>query len=105
MDGILASDTKLIEKEKKVLESAKNKGDVVVEKAVNKIMEEGKEGEERRRRARDFGRRAKKAMEEGGSSHYNMTLLIKDNAVPSQTGTTLPSLEDFIKRAFLETLP
>ncbi|RZC76163.1 hypothetical protein C5167_000441 [Papaver somniferum] len=47
-------------------------------KAVNKIMEEGKEGEERRRRARDFGRRAKKAMEEGGSSHYNMTLLIKD---------------------------
>ncbi|KAI3942192.1 hypothetical protein MKW98_003791 [Papaver atlanticum] len=69
VDEKFASDTKWIEKEK-------NKGDV--EKAVKQIMEEGKEGEERRRRARDFGKRAKKAMEEGGSSHYNMTLLIQD---------------------------
>ncbi|KAI3868221.1 hypothetical protein MKX03_022904 [Papaver bracteatum] len=76
VDENLASETKWIEKDKKVLRSAKKKGDL--EKAVKQIMEEGKEGEERRRRARDFGKRAKKAMEEGGSSHYNMTLLIQD---------------------------
>ncbi|KAI3963270.1 hypothetical protein MKW92_051173 [Papaver armeniacum] len=48
VDGILDSDIKLVEKDKKVQGSAKRKGDV--EKAVKEIMEEGKQGEDRRRR-------------------------------------------------------
>lgn len=76
VDEVLTSDIKLVEKDKMVLGSAKKKGDV--EKAVKKIMEEGKEGEDRRRKVRDFGKKAKKAMEEGGSSYNNMTFLIQD---------------------------
>ncbi|MCL7023325.1 hypothetical protein MKW94_028514 [Papaver nudicaule] len=85
-DDILASDTKLVHKEK-VLGSAKNKGDV--EKAVKKLMEEGKEGEERRRKVRDFGKKANRAMEEGGSSHNNLTLLIQ-NIMQYQANMGLP---------------
>ncbi|MCL7023650.1 hypothetical protein MKW94_018929 [Papaver nudicaule] len=49
-----------------------------VEKAVKKVMDGGEEGEERRKRARELGEKAKKAMEEGGSSHFNMTLFMQD---------------------------
>ncbi|KAF8364641.1 hypothetical protein HHK36_033385 [Tetracentron sinense] len=49
-----------------------------VKKAVQLLMDEGEEGEERRKRARELGEMAKRAMEEGGSSHLNMTLLIQD---------------------------
>lgn len=76
VDDVLASDIKLAEKEKMVLGSAKKKGDVG--KAVKKIMQEGKEGEDGRRKVRDFGKKEKEAMEEGGSSYNNMTLLIQD---------------------------
>ncbi|KAA8518671.1 hypothetical protein F0562_016145 [Nyssa sinensis] len=48
-----------------------------VKEAVEKVMEEGN-GEERRKRAREFGEMAKRAIEEGGSSYLNMTLLIQD---------------------------
>ncbi|KAI3994244.1 hypothetical protein MKX01_012501 [Papaver californicum] len=83
VDDVLASDIKLVEKEKKVLGSAKKKGDV--EKAVKKIMEEGK-GEDRRRRVRDFGKKAKKATEEGGAFYNNMTLLIQDIMYQAKMG-------------------
>lgn len=48
-----------------------------IEKAVKKLMDEGDgEGEERRERARQVGKMAKRAVE-GGSSYLNMTLLIQ----------------------------
>ncbi|KAJ3694181.1 hypothetical protein LUZ60_009661 [Juncus effusus] len=47
-----------------------------VERAVLALMNEGEEGQERRRRAKNFGENAKKAMEEGGSSDVNMTNMI-----------------------------
>ncbi|KAL8097218.1 hypothetical protein AgCh_030367 [Apium graveolens] len=49
-----------------------------VKRAINCIMSEGEEGENRRRRAREYGEKAAKAIEEGGSSHLNMTLLVDD---------------------------
>ncbi|KAF7149173.1 hypothetical protein RHSIM_Rhsim03G0087300 [Rhododendron simsii] len=49
-----------------------------VKAAVEEVMREGKEGGERRRRARELGEMAKRAVEEGGSSYLNMTLLIED---------------------------
>ncbi|KAK4755268.1 hypothetical protein SAY87_009025 [Trapa incisa] len=39
-------------------------------------MGRGEEGEERRRRARELGEAAKRAVEEGGSSYKNITLMI-----------------------------
>ncbi|MBA0826739.1 hypothetical protein Goarm_011563 [Gossypium armourianum] len=38
----------------------------------------GNEGIERRKRAKEFGEKAKKAVEVGGSSYINMTLLVQD---------------------------
>lgn len=49
-----------------------------VEEAVEKIMGEGKEREERRERARKLGEMGKKAIEEGGSSFLNITLFLED---------------------------
>lgn len=49
-----------------------------VETAVDALMDGGKEGEERRKRARELGEMARIATEEGGSSHSNMSLLIQD---------------------------
>ncbi|MFS8004274.1 putative trans-zeatin O-beta-D-glucosyltransferase [Helianthus anomalus] len=46
--------------------------------AIEMVMEEGKEGEERRKRAKEIGKIANKAIEDGGSSHRNMTGLIED---------------------------
>lgn len=51
------------------------RGDVKI--AVDRLMNEGKEAEERRRRARELGEMARRAMAEGGSSYLNMTLLIQ----------------------------
>lgn len=48
-----------------------------VQKAVSTLMDEGEDGVERRKRASEMGEKARKAMEEGGSSYENMTLLIK----------------------------
>ncbi|XP_038718882.1 UDP-glycosyltransferase 73D1-like isoform X2 [Tripterygium wilfordii] len=47
-------------------------------KAIEMLMDKGEEGEERRNRARELGKIAKKVMEEGGSSYFNMSLLIQD---------------------------
>ncbi|KAG4913456.1 hypothetical protein JHK84_053916 [Glycine max] len=51
------------------------KEDVV--RAIEKLMDEGNEREEKRKRARDLAEMAKKAVE-GGSSHFNVTQLIQD---------------------------
>ncbi|XP_008792121.2 UDP-glycosyltransferase 73C6-like [Phoenix dactylifera] len=48
-----------------------------VQKAVSALMDEGEDGLERRKRVREMGEKARKAMEEGGSSYENLTLLIK----------------------------
>ncbi|KAI3791858.1 hypothetical protein L2E82_05722 [Cichorium intybus] len=56
-------------------------------KAIEMVMEEGKEGEERRKRAKELGNLAHKAIEEGGSSHQNMTRLIQDIRNQASTKT------------------
>ncbi|RRT71426.1 hypothetical protein B296_00035549 [Ensete ventricosum] len=48
-----------------------------VAKAVERLMDGGQEGEERRKRAKEFGEKARKAMTEGGSSYDNVTRLIE----------------------------
>ncbi|TVU21574.1 hypothetical protein EJB05_31220, partial [Eragrostis curvula] len=49
-----------------------------VETAVSKLMDEGEAADEMRMRARDFGLKAKKALEKGGSSYNNINLLIQE---------------------------
>ncbi|PQQ19768.1 UDP-glycosyltransferase 73D1 [Prunus yedoensis var. nudiflora] len=49
-----------------------------VKKAIEALMDEGEEGERRRKRAREVGEKGRRAMEEGGSSHSNMSSLIQD---------------------------
>ncbi|KAK1282289.1 UDP-glycosyltransferase 73C5 [Acorus calamus] len=46
--------------------------------ALERVMGRGEEGEGRRKRVREVGEMAKKAMEVGGSSYVNMTMLIED---------------------------
>ena len=48
-----------------------------VKKAINKVMDKGEEAEERRKKAREIGEMAKRAIEEGGSSYLNMEMLIQ----------------------------
>ncbi|KAE9585427.1 hypothetical protein Lal_00018121 [Lupinus albus] len=49
-----------------------------VERAIEMLMDENSECEERRKRAREFADMAKNSVEKGGSSHSNVTLLIQD---------------------------
>ncbi|XP_057499343.1 UDP-glycosyltransferase 73E1-like [Actinidia eriantha] len=49
-----------------------------VMKAVDIVMDEGMEGEERRKRARELGDMAMRTIEERGSYYLNVTLLIQD---------------------------
>ncbi|KAG8647165.1 UDP-glycosyltransferase 73C1-like [Manihot esculenta] len=49
-----------------------------VTRAIDRLMDEGEEGEERRKRAKELSIMAKNAMEEDGSSYLNMKLLIQD---------------------------
>ncbi|KAK1404508.1 Flavonol 3-O-glucosyltransferase [Heracleum sosnowskyi] len=49
-----------------------------VKRAIKCIMSQEEEGANRRRKVKDFAERATKAIEEGGSSYFNMTLLIQD---------------------------
>ncbi|KAK3226653.1 hypothetical protein Dsin_006515 [Dipteronia sinensis] len=49
-----------------------------VKNAVEKLMNQEKEAQERRKRARELGMLAKAAVEEGGSSNLNITLLLDD---------------------------
>nr|UNG76930.1 uridine diphosphate glycosyltransferase [Paris polyphylla var. chinensis] len=49
-----------------------------IERAVNRLMSEGDEAEVRRRRARELGEKAKRAIEEGGSSYIDVGNLIAE---------------------------
>ncbi|KAI3522882.1 hypothetical protein L1887_00934 [Cichorium endivia] len=49
-----------------------------VKTAVECLMDEGKEGNERRKRASELAEMAKRAMEEGGSSYLNVSSLVQD---------------------------
>ncbi|KAK7245054.1 hypothetical protein RIF29_39885 [Crotalaria pallida] len=49
-----------------------------IKNAICMVLNEGGESEERRGRARKLSEMAKKAVENGGSSHLNMTLLIQE---------------------------
>ncbi|KAK8475361.1 hypothetical protein V6N13_043056 [Hibiscus sabdariffa] len=49
-----------------------------VKHAIHQLMDDGNEGTERRKRAKEYGEMAKKAVEMGGSSYCNITLLIQD---------------------------
>ncbi|PKU72968.1 UDP-glycosyltransferase 73C4-like [Dendrobium catenatum] len=48
-----------------------------VRKVVEKVMQGGEEGEERRKRAKELAEKARKAMEEGGSSFENLKRVIQ----------------------------
>ena len=49
-----------------------------VQRAIEELMDEKNESEERRERAKELAEMATRAVEEGGSSHLNVTLLIQD---------------------------
>jgi len=49
-----------------------------IEKAVRRLMDGGDEAEKIRSRAQEFGEKARRAVEEGGSSHKNLLALIDD---------------------------
>ncbi|OEL15103.1 UDP-glycosyltransferase 73C3 [Dichanthelium oligosanthes] len=49
-----------------------------VETAVSKLMDEGEAAEEMRMRAKEFGVKARKALEQGGTSYNNINLLIQE---------------------------
>lgn len=49
-----------------------------VEKAVATLMDGGEEGEMRKKRAKELAMSAKTAMEDGGTSHVNISALIED---------------------------
>ncbi|XVE61617.1 hypothetical protein DITRI_Ditri06bG0054700 [Diplodiscus trichospermus] len=49
-----------------------------VEKAIDMLMNGGEEGEKRRIRAQELAQMARKAVEHGGSSYFNMSLLVQD---------------------------
>ncbi|XP_043699200.1 UDP-glycosyltransferase 73C3-like [Telopea speciosissima] len=49
-----------------------------VEKAIGLLMDGGEEGEVTKKKARELGEMARRAVEEGGSSHLNISLFIQD---------------------------
>ena len=49
-----------------------------ISEAIDKVMEMGKDGEERRKKAQELAEAARKAIQEGGSSYVNITLLLED---------------------------
>ena len=49
-----------------------------IEKAICMVTEKGEESEERRKKTKEMSEMAKKAVENGGSSHHNISLLIED---------------------------
>ncbi|KAK7345471.1 hypothetical protein VNO77_16075 [Canavalia gladiata] len=57
------------------------------ERAINELMDETRESEEMRERVKELAEKAKRAVEEGGSSHSNVNLLIQD--ILQQTKTVI----------------
>ncbi|KAG9448670.1 hypothetical protein H6P81_008635 [Aristolochia fimbriata] len=62
-----------------------------VKQAVEKVMGPGEEGERIRLRAAELGAQARQAMEEGGSSDLNMTLLLESIKEYPRNGEVLES--------------
>ncbi|CAA7042115.1 unnamed protein product [Microthlaspi erraticum] len=56
-----------------------------VKKAVEELMGDSDDAKERRKRVKELGELAHKAVEEGGSSHSNITLLLQDLMQLSQS--------------------
>ncbi|XP_057415351.1 UDP-glucose flavonoid 3-O-glucosyltransferase 7-like [Lotus japonicus] len=50
----------------------------VIEKAVRRLMDGGDEAERIRQCAQEYGKKARQAIQEGGSSHKNLTTLIEE---------------------------
>lgn len=48
-----------------------------VKKAIEIVRDKEKEGDERRKRARELGEMAKRTIDEGGSSYLDMEMLIQ----------------------------
>ncbi|KAL3536208.1 hypothetical protein ACH5RR_004669 [Cinchona calisaya] len=61
-----------------------------IHKAICRVMDEGKFGKEIRRRAKEVGEMAKRAVEKGGSSYLNIELLIQDIRQLLNNGQTNP---------------
>ncbi|XP_050143828.1 UDP-glycosyltransferase 73D1-like [Malus sylvestris] len=57
-----------------------------VKQAIESLMDESEEGKKRRTRAREVGEMSRRAMEEGGSSHSNMSYLIQNVMEESTQG-------------------
>ncbi|KAM6568764.1 hypothetical protein CsatB_016749 [Cannabis sativa] len=51
-----------------------------IKSALEEVLNEEEESKKRRERARKLGEMAKRAVDEGGSSHHNMTLFLEDIA-------------------------
>ncbi|CAI9268019.1 unnamed protein product [Lactuca saligna] len=81
----------LMYKEKDKFEVVK-KEDIMT--AVEVLMNEQEEGEARRRRAREVGEMAKKAMEEGGSSYLNIKLMIQ--AISEEVAKNNNPIQDIV---------
>ncbi|KAF9599003.1 hypothetical protein IFM89_033348 [Coptis chinensis] len=64
-----------------------------VQKAVTEVMDKGEVGELRRKKARELGAMARSTMEEGGSSHLNMTLFIQDMLHHASTKLTMQEMK------------
>ncbi|KAI3743467.1 hypothetical protein L1987_61176 [Smallanthus sonchifolius] len=65
-----------------------------VKEAVESLMKNDEEGEARRKRSREFAVVAKRAMEEGGSSHRNMTSMIQ--VVLEELAKNTPLIQDIV---------
>lgn len=57
-----------------------------ITRVIQKLMDEEEEGQMRRKRVQELSNLARKAMEEGGSSHANLTRLIQDVMEGSKFG-------------------
>ncbi|KAI3677164.1 hypothetical protein L1987_86785 [Smallanthus sonchifolius] len=65
-----------------------------VKEVVESLMKNDEEGEARRKRSREFAVVAKRAMEEGGSSHRNMTSMIQ--AVLEELAKNTTPIQDIV---------
>ncbi|PSS04623.1 UDP-glycosyltransferase [Actinidia chinensis var. chinensis] len=63
--------------------------------AIEKVMDKGRDGQERRERARELQKMANMAMEGGGSSYTNLTLLIEDIMQQAARNQEAKTLETF----------
>ncbi|KAI7747219.1 hypothetical protein M8C21_008473 [Ambrosia artemisiifolia] len=74
-----------------------NKEDI--QRSIEDLMDKGEEGEARRKRSRELGEMAKMAMEDGGSSHLNLTSMIQDIVELLDKNLTPPIQESIIQES------